>query len=141
MDNEIKYLEELKQIDDEINPLLKKIATQIKEGEDTMVDKKLYEELRNKRKLIVKEYGEWRDKEILKRCIRKEDLLDGEWYETDKEGEQVARYCDKAQWIEKDNHFLVPGQQQFGMDGYMDYFGDVIHTRLAGFPPMKRIIN
>lgn len=140
MDNEIKYLEELKTIDNEINPLLKKIATQIKEGKDPIEYKKIYEELKDKRKLIAEEYQKWRDKEILKRCIRKEDLVDGAWYETDTEGEYVARYCDKAQWIEKDNHFLVPGQQQFGMDGYLDYFGDVINTREAGFPPMKRVV-
>ena len=139
MDRDEKYTEELRKLEDKINPLIKQIALQVKNGEDPIKDREIYNQLMEKKRALVKKYTEENDREILKRCIKKEDLIDGAWYETDKEGQHVARYVNKAQWIKKDDHFLAPGQQQFGMDGYLDYFGDVIDTRMAGFPPMKMV--
>ena len=134
-----KYMEEIKKVDKELNPLIKIIALKRKEGKEITKEEEVYNKLRKRRKTLLDEYTKENDLKILERCIKKEDLVDGAWYETDKEGEEVARWVDKAQWIEKDNHFLAPGQQQFGMDGYLDYFGDVINTGMAGFPPMKRV--
>lgn len=139
MDRDDKYLDELTTITDEIQVIIKRIALQIKNGIEPTEDREIYNQLMDKKRTLVKEYTDANDREILKRCIKKEELVDGAWYETDKEGQHVARYVNKAQWIKKDDHFLAPGQQQFGMDGYLDYFGDVIDTRMAGFPPMKKV--
>jgi hypothetical protein len=139
MEREEKYIEELGKIEEEINLITKRIAQKIKEEIEPVEERKIKKEIIERKRILVKEYVDENDKRILQRCIKKKDLVDGAWYETDEEGGYVARYCDKAQWLEEENHFLAPGQQQYGMDGYLDYFGDVIHTKQAGFPPMKRV--
>jgi hypothetical protein len=77
--------------------------------------------------------------EILKKTIPKKDLKDGVWYDCDESAKHIARFYGVAQWIEKEQQFLAPGQQQFGMDGILDHFEDVINTNMAGFAPMWEV--
>lgn len=136
---EEKYREELIRLNDQLTEVIKLIARKIKKGEDVKKEKEIHNDIKVRRGKLINDYRRRKDQEILKRCIKKEDLIDGEWYWTDKEGEEVARYVEKGQWLKDKDHFLVPGQQQFGMDGYLDHFGDVIETGYAGFPPMKKV--
>ena len=139
MNGEEKYIEQLRRLNEQLNVVTKLVATKIKNGEDATKEKEILKNIFNEKKDLTEDYIGKRDQEILKRCIKKEDLIDGEWYWTDKEGQRVARYVEKAQWLKDKNMFLAPGQQQFGADGYLHYFGDVIDTRYAGFPPMKKV--
>jgi len=77
--------------------------------------------------------------EILKKTIPKKDLKDGVWYDCDENAKHIARFYGIAQWLEEEQQFLAPGQQQFGMDGILDHFEDVINTNMAGFAPMWEV--
>ena len=141
MINKEKYQNQLDKLNGEINQLTKNAGLAAKAGnQDEFAQLKIIvAEKQEEKKEILNQWTKENDLKILERCIKKEDLIDGAWYETDFEGKKVARFAGKAKWIEKDNHFLAPGQQQFGMDGYLDYWGDVIESRYAGFPPMKKV--
>jgi hypothetical protein len=77
--------------------------------------------------------------EILRKTIPKKDLKDGAWYDCDEDAKHVARFYGIAQWLEKEQQFLAPGQQQFGMNGMLNHFEDVINSNLAGFSPMWKV--
>ena len=85
------------------------------------------------------EWRKERDLELLKKAIPKEDLEDGAWYDCEDEAKTVARFGGKAKWDKERNMFLAPGQQQFGMDGWLDHFEDAIKTGYAGFIPMWKV--
>lgn len=87
----------------------------------------------------IVEYNRKRDLELLKKAIPKEKLEDGAWYDCDEDAKKVARFGGKAQWDKKMNMFLAPGQQQFGMDGWLDHWEDVVNDRYAGFVPMWKV--
>jgi hypothetical protein len=87
----------------------------------------------------IVEYNRKRDLELLKKAIPKEKLEDGAWYDCDEEAKIIARFGGEAQWDKKNNKFLAPGQQQFGMDGWLDHWEDVINDRCAGFIPMWKV--
>jgi hypothetical protein len=77
--------------------------------------------------------------ELLNKAIPKEELEDGAWYDCDEDAKKVARFDGIAQWNEKKQEFLAPGQQQFGMDGYLDHWADAIDAGFAGFVPMWKV--
>ena len=77
--------------------------------------------------------------EIFKKTIPKKDLKDGAWYDCEEGAKHIARFYGVAQWIEKEQQFLAPGQQQFGMDGFLDHFEDVIDNNISGFAPMWEV--
>jgi hypothetical protein len=82
------------------------------------------------------EEGRKLELEMLDKAIPKEELEDGAWYRCNEKAEIFTRHCDRAQWIAEKDYFRVPGQQQFGMDGYLDHWVDAIDTGYAGFIPM-----
>jgi len=137
--NEDKYIQEVRELTDLTNQLAKKCGLAKKDGNEDYAKYKIeYTELVEQKRELIKQYNREKDLDILTRCIEKEDLIDGAWYETDFDGKKLARFTGKAQWLKDRNEFLAPGQQQFGMDGYLDYFGDVIDINMAGFAPMKK---
>jgi hypothetical protein len=85
------------------------------------------------------EYNRKRDLELLNKAIPKKDLEDGAWYDCDDEAKKVARFGGKAKWVKKEDMFLAPGQQQFGMDGWLNHWEDVVNDRFAGFVPMWKV--
>ncbi len=85
---------------------------------------------------------EWtreRDLELLKKAIPKQELEDGAWYDCEEGAKNVARFGGIVQWNEKRQEFRAPGQQQFGADGYLDHWADVIDEGYAGFVPMWKV--
>jgi hypothetical protein len=125
----------------DLDKLAMEIGVAIKNGE---VDKAkelkgVYEKLKAEEKKRVEKELRDLEKRVLDRCIKKEDLEDGAWYDCDKEGKRFTRFGGIAQWDEKKQMFRAPGQQQFGMDGWLDHWEDVINTRYAGFPPMWKV--
>ncbi len=95
----------------------------------------------DRRETFIKmiEFNRERDLELLNKAIPKEQLEDGAWYDCDEEAKKVARFGGKAKWVKKQNMFLAPGQQQFGMDGWLDHWADVVNDRFAGFVPMWKV--
>ena len=77
--------------------------------------------------------------ELLDKAIPKKELEDGAWYDCDKDAKKVARFDGIAQWNAKKQEFLAPGQQQFGMDGWLDHWEDAINNGYAGFVPMWKV--
>jgi hypothetical protein len=88
-------------------------------------------------RLVKINYG--KELELLNKAIPKEELEDGAWYDCDEDAKKVARFDGIAQWNEKKQEFLAPGQQQFGMDGYLDHWADAIDAGFAGFVPMWKV--
>jgi hypothetical protein len=87
------------------------------------------------------EYNRNRDLELLDKAIPKERLKDGAWYDCDTDAKKVARFGGKAKWVKEKGMFLAPGQQQFGMNGWLDHWEDVINDGYAGFVPMWEVEN
>lgn len=91
------------------------------------------------KKVKIIEYNRKKDLELLEKAIPKNKMKDGIWYDCEKEAKAVARFGGKAKWIESKQMFLAPGQQQFGMDGYLYHWEDAINTGYAGFVPMWEV--
>jgi hypothetical protein len=85
------------------------------------------------------EWNRNRDLALLEKAIPKEKLEDGAWYDCEDEAKKVARFGGKAQWNEKRQEFLAPGQQQFGMNGWLEHWADVVDEGYAGFVPMWKV--
>lgn len=100
------------------------------------LDKKRYN---GEQRVNLIEWNRKRDLEFLKKAIPKEKLEDGAWYDCDEDAKEVARFCGIAQWNKKRQEFRAPGQQQFGMDGYLDHWEDAIGAGFAGFVPMWKV--
>lgn len=130
------------ELDKQINDLIKKIALNIKNEENEEKIEALhkeYNELKKERTKKINDYRRKKDLELLERAIPKQRLEDGVWYDCDFEGKKVARFQGKAKWNKKREMFLAPGQQQFGTDGWLDHFEDVIDKGYAGFVPMWKV--
>ena len=76
--------------------------------------------------------------DYLDKAIPKEELEDGAWYKCDEKAENFTRYVNLAQWDEERQMFRAPGQQQFGMDGWLDHWADAIDAGCAGFIPLEK---
>lgn len=118
-------MKEINKLNEDINKAIKN-----KDFEKVKALQKMRVEIKN---ALIQKF----ERDILDRCIKKEDLEDGVWYECDDEGLRVARRVGKARWNEEKGKFLYE-RDKFGhkFEDTMDYFGDVINAGYAGFPPM-----
>jgi hypothetical protein len=74
------------------------------------------------------------EEELAKKIIPKEQLQDGVVYEGDP---TFARDADRAMWDAKEGMFMYMRYKFGWRKDWMDYFGDVVHERIAGFAPLK----
>jgi len=75
-------------------------------------------------------------KDIIAKMIPKEELKDGVVYDVEPEyARGVAN--DKAKWDAKKGEFVYMRYKFGWREDYMDYFGDVAWTNIAGCAPMK----
>lgn len=76
-------------------------------------------------------------KKIIKKMIPKKELKDGVVYEVEPEFARSVTN-DRARWDEKKGTFIYK-RYKFGceIEDYMDYFGDVAFTNIAGCAPIK----
>jgi hypothetical protein len=133
MDGDEFWTERLKGLiekGDKLNEALKKIE---------VIRKNITGALIWERNIKMIEFNRKRDLNLLAKAIPKEQLEDGAWYDCEDEAKRVARFQGKAQWIKEKDMFLAPGQQQFGMDGWLDHWVDAIDAGFAGFVPMWKV--
>jgi hypothetical protein len=133
MDNEETWNNKIKELIDKgekPNEVLKKIETIRK----NITGAELWEKA-----VQIVEHNRKRDLDLLKIAIPKEQLEDGAWYDCNEEAKRVARFSGQAKWVKEKDMFLAPGQQQFGMDGWLDHWEDVVNDRYAGFVPMWKV--
>jgi hypothetical protein len=133
MDDEKIWVEKLKEFikkGDKPNEALEKVKTirKVMAGEDIW-----------ERAVRIVEFNRERDLVFLKKAIPKEQLEDGAWYDCENEAKKVARFQGHAKWVKEKDMFLAPGQQQFGTDGWLNHWEDVVDIRLAGFVPMWKV--
>ena len=98
---------------------LKEIANELKEEE------------REKRLKLVRKA----ENEIADKMLKKEELEDGVWYEGPGD---FARQVTRARWNEERGKFIYDRYKFGWFEDEMDYFGDVINERYAGFAPMNK---
>jgi len=125
----------------DLNEMAKEIGLAYKDGDTEKAEKLkvVYDKIVEERRAMMNKARRDVELGLLAKAIPKKDMEDGIWYDCDRDAKRVARFGGKAKWDADRQMFLAPGQQQFGMDGWLDHWEDAIKTGYAGFVPMWKV--